>query len=152
MSEYVTDTFILRVLEMDDDALTQAFRDLNRSLAEAVSAAVERCAPGNRTRLVSAMAALDREWDVTMRLGHYGYRVLLEMPGRIIRTNGVNNTKEPGRVTWTFDGADLRDRDLPLYALAIVDRFDRASDTQLLKKQLQGDQSSVHRAPSRMNI
>jgi hypothetical protein len=121
MMATLSDDNILRMLSMDDKGLDKAFEDLSRQLGEAVAAATEKCAPGIGSLVMAELANVDAEWNITMRLGNNGYRVDLELPGRVIRTNGMSTAASPGRVSWEFEGKDLRDRDLPLYALSIVE-------------------------------
>ena len=112
---------MLEILAMEDDDIALALEDYNRGLRGAVAAEAERLAPGTGSRLLAEMAALDHAWDITMHLGNDNFKVRLDLPGRVIRTNGLSRPDEPGRVDWEFTGADLQDRDLPLHALSVAE-------------------------------
>ena len=112
---------MLDVLGMEDDDIALVLDDYNRGLRGAVAAEAERLTPGAGSRLLAEMAALDHAWDITMHLGNDNFKVRLDLPGRVIRTNGLSRPDESGHVDWEFSGKDLQDRDLPLHALSVVE-------------------------------
>ncbi|MBE0565330.1 MAG: hypothetical protein IH621_05170 [Krumholzibacteria bacterium] len=112
---------LLEMLEMDDDSMARALADYNIGLRDALAAAAEGLAAGAGPRLRAELAALDRAWDITLHLGNDSFKVQLDLPGRVIRTNGLSRPDQPGQVTWEFNGKDLQDRDLPLQAVSVVE-------------------------------
>jgi hypothetical protein len=63
-----------------------------------------------------------REYDITKIIEDRNYSVLLYLPGEVVRTNGKTDPEEePGAVYWEFDGYDLQDKDIPLYALSVIE-------------------------------
>ncbi len=61
-----------------------------------------------------------RGYKITQELDGFQYDIDLTMPGTIISSNGVLDSKDPGKVSWSFKGTKFHDADLPLYAVSVV--------------------------------
>ncbi len=60
-------------------------------------------------------------YNVTERLSGQEFTLFLKMPGIIIETNGLLDIEEPDEIMWWFKGDELHDKDIPVYALSVVE-------------------------------
>jgi hypothetical protein len=91
---------------------TRLSQALAERTADAVSVAEE---------LSSALAQINLEWEITEKLDNDVFLIVVYLPGTLIKTNGKTNPDYLGTAGWEFEGKDLHDRSIPLYALSVVE-------------------------------
>ena len=66
--------------------------------------------------------SLCKKYELTEKIGGHSFSVTLHMPGTIIVSNGLRDPENPSSVEWNFKGEDLRDREMTLHAISVVDK------------------------------
>jgi len=124
LEENITSTRLLAILSLDEEKqgpqVDSMTAETEQALEEFVAAAV-----GRGELLAKFRASIDRvraDYRTTEALGGQSFAVNLRMPGTIVDANGLVDPGRANEVRWEFNGDDLHDRDLPLYALSVLEK------------------------------
>lgn len=128
-AEYVetaaTPVRILGILGKDDDsigvALDRLGDELHDAFIEYFAATVGENQADVQQEFIDLFRLNTEIFDVTEALGAHQFSISLELPGTIVRANGMIDPDKPSTVEWFFKGGDLHDKNIPLYALSVVE-------------------------------
>jgi len=125
LGDRIDDALLLDVLAMDEDEMDLAYEQLLEGVREELVDIAGRAIRGDGRTPDSSFRHPFRvvyyDQHVTDAINMQVFQIELVLPGEIVRTNGYTEPGEPGQVMWMFDGAALHDRDVPLYALSVVE-------------------------------
>ncbi len=117
---------ILDILKLDDSAMTAAYDELIKQLHDEFRQLYKKeIGDKDKMKMQHFESSLEKVWmeyQITQKLDVSEFVIGVKMPGEIISTNGITETEDENvTVGWTFKGSDLHDRDIPLYALSVVE-------------------------------
>jgi hypothetical protein len=121
----VTPVRMLGIAGKDDDSIGEELdrlkEELHHQFTRYFSSVVgpDRAEAQRSYTELFQMVTLD--YDVTEALGSHDFGVGLNLPGKVIETNGHIDPEELATVQWYFEGEDLHDKDIRLYALSVVE-------------------------------
>lgn len=123
LEKEISPELFLAIMQLEEKEIQTAIDSLalviDRQFRTIVSGALHDSGT-NVEQFERAYSQVKREYEVTEKFNGTGYHVDLAMPGTIISTNGVIESSEPAKVSWSFNGKKLRDADVPLYAVSVV--------------------------------
>jgi hypothetical protein len=125
LEELVTPETVLTIVSLPDDSMGIALDALKAEVNSRFITAFREETAGPHDLTGDLRAALDQinlEWEITENLDNDVYSVDLYLPGVLIKTNGTPKSGDPGAVGWKFEGNDLHDRSIGLYALSVVEQ------------------------------
>ena len=121
----VTPVRTLGILGKDDDsigvALDRLGDELQSKFIEYFAITVGENQADVQQEFIDLFRLNTRTFDVTEALGAHQFAISLELPGTIVRTNGIIDPNKPSTVEWYFKGGDLHDKNIPLHALSVVE-------------------------------
>lgn len=124
LEEMLTSETVLSIVSLPDDSVGIALDALKTEIEKRFIAALkERAAGANEIagELRAALARINLEWEITEKLDNDLFFIVVYLPGTLIKTNGKTNPDYLGSAEWEFEGKDLHDRSIPLYALSVVE-------------------------------
>ncbi len=125
LESVITPVRLLGIAGKDDDsigvALDRLGNEVHNQFAKYFSEAVGADQKDVQQEFDDLFDLNIRDYDVTKTLGAHKFAIALELPGTIIRANGLIDHHKPGVVEWYFKGEDLYDKHIPLYALSVVE-------------------------------
>lgn len=119
----ITPDLMLSVMQREEEEIGVFIDSLGREIDRHFKTVVAAAARPNSTAAVQferAYTRVHREYDVNEVLGVFNYSINLVMPGTILSTNGIIESGEPSKVSWSIKGKSLHDADVPLYAVSVV--------------------------------
>ena len=125
LEEMLTPEIVLSIASLPDDSVGIALDELKAEIETRFAAALEEWTAGSDGiigSLRAALAQINLEWEITEKLDNDVFLVEVYLPGILIKTNGKTNPDYPGAASWKFEGKDLHDRSIGLYALSVVER------------------------------
>lgn len=121
----ITPELVLDILGRDDDEMSEAIDELNvRVENEIVQLYKKEIGGSDKTkneRFEEVLEKTKTDYEITQKLGASQFVVLVIMPGEIISTNGLTDPDEPFSVGWIFKGSEMHDKNIPMYALSVVE-------------------------------
>jgi hypothetical protein len=121
----VTPVRILGILGKDDDligiALDRLGDELHDEFVEHFTATVGEDQADVQQEFIDLFRLNTKTFDATEALGAHQFAISLELPGTIVRANGMIDPNKPSTVEWYFKGGDLHDKNIPLHALSVVE-------------------------------
>jgi hypothetical protein len=123
LEKEINPELFLTIMQLEEKEVQTAIDSLALVIDRQFKTIVSGAVHNNGTKAEQferAYSQVQREYEVTEKFNGTGYHVALAMPGTIISTNGVIDSREPGKVSWSFNGKKLRDADVPLYAVSVV--------------------------------
>ena len=124
--EKITDQKILDILRLEDSLLDKEYENLLQLIETEVTDILSKATTVDQSKQDSpfnkALRDVRFEYQVTKALTSDNFCIAIQMPGEIVSTNGFTEYDSPGQVYWEFKGKALHDRDVPLYALSVVEQ------------------------------
>ena len=124
IEEMLTSETVLSIVSLPDDSVGIALDALKTEIENRFIAALqERTVDSDKIaeELRAALAQINLEWEITEKLDNDLFLIVVYLPGTLIKTNGKTNPDYLGTAGWEFEGKDLHDRSIPLYALSVVE-------------------------------
>ena len=121
----VTPVRMLGIAGMDDDSIGEELdrlkEELHHQFARHFSSVVGPDRIKAQQSYTELFGRVTLDCDVTEALDRHDFAVALNLPGRVIETNGLIDPDKPAKAEWYFEGEELHDKDIRLYALSVVE-------------------------------
>lgn len=120
----VTPESMLSIVSLPEDSMSVALDKLRAGVDSSFALIMNEETAGLADLdglLRTALAKVNLEWGITEELGNDMFAIDIYLPGTLIKTNGKPHPDYPGRAGWEFEGNDLHDHSVGLYALSVVE-------------------------------
>lgn len=122
----ITEAKLLAILALPDSSIESEYNKLLSLIEKKIVELVSNSVGSDQSQLGSpfqtALEQIHTTYDITEALISDKFSIYLQLPGEILSTNGYTDFDKPGQVYWEFDGTALKDKDIPLYAISVVEK------------------------------
>jgi len=122
LESYISHDRLLDILRQDDSGIEASRQKLIDDVHEELSKLVKENTDARKlNRFEAAFGGVLTAYKITGALDLQSMAIYIELPGTVISTNGLTAPGKPNEVLWGFEGVDLHDHDIPMYALSVVE-------------------------------
>jgi len=126
LEQELTHEKILGILGKEEDSIGIELDRLTKLIHEKFYADFVKATGNGKTKLHHQYSKIFHrikiDFEITKKLDSHSFALAVQLPGTIIKTNGYIEYEKPDVVEWSFEGDELHDKNIPLYALSVVEK------------------------------
>lgn len=114
---------LLRLVRKDDEAIEAEAKRVHTAITRAIRSVIahdKAITKSESMKFLESYALARHDFEVTDDLADEDFEFKVTLPGKVIKHNG--HLVDPSHVRWSFSNKDLRDRDVLLESVSVVEK------------------------------